>query len=147
MKYIYQEELSNPKSFSGEKVLLVDDNKINLKVTKLLLEDSGVSVDAAMSGEEAVDMYRQSEQNYYRIIFMDINMYGMNGYDTTRLIRNMKREDSKSIPIFAMSADILEIHKERAKEAGMNGYVMKPFAFREVFSLMHHVFGADKEEV
>lgn len=144
MKYIYEEELKNPKPFCGEKVLLVDDNILNLRVTKMLLENSGVSVDVALSGEEAVEMFHHSEKNYYKIIFMDLNMYGMSGYETTRLIRSMNREDGRNVPIFAMSADLIDSHKEYAKQAGMNGYIPKPFTFHQIFLLMHHVFS--KEE-
>lgn len=147
MGYIYEGELANTQLFCGEKVLLVDDNAINLKVTKMILEESGVSVDIALSGEEAVELYRQSDINLYQIIFMDINMHGMNGYETTRLIRSMTREDSKNVPIFAMSADIMQVHKDKAKLAGMNGYVTKPFSFRDIFMLMHHIFDKSKEEI
>ena len=113
-----REETPDKELFSGEKVLLVDDNKINLEVTRTVLEQAGVRVDTANTGEKALELFLQSKEGEYRLIFMDINMYGMNGYETTQKIRRMKRKDAKTVLIFAVSADIQVTYKEKALELG-----------------------------
>lgn len=140
MKYLLEEEFTGQESFHQEKVLVVDDNEMNLRVTKLLLEDQGIIVDTAMDGEEALEKYLASGEFDYRTIFLDINMCGMDGYDTARAIRNANRGDSARVPIFAMSANIMAEHRKKAQEAGMNGYVTKPIAYGELFSMLHQVF-------
>ena len=112
-----REETPDKELFSGEKVLLVDDNKINLEVTRTVLEQAGVRVDTANTGESLRAVFTV-ERGEYRLIFMDINMYGMNGYETTQKIRRMNRKDAKTVLIFAVSADIQVTYKEKALEAG-----------------------------
>ena len=128
-----REETPDKELFSGEKVLLVDDNKINLEVTRTVLEQAGVRVDTANTGE-------------YRLIFMDINMYGMNGYETTQKIRRMNRKDAKTVLIFAVSADIQVTYKEKALEAGMNGCICKPFSYNDIIKQMHRLLEEKKGE-
>ena len=78
--------------------------------------------------------------NYeFDLIFMDINMYGMNGYETTQKIRRMNRKDAKTVLIFAVSADIQVTYKEKALEAGMNGCICKPFSYNDIIKQMHRL--------
>lgn len=145
MKYLLEEEFIGQEPFHQEKVLIVDDNEMNLKVTKLLLEDQGIIVDTAMDGEEALRKYLSSKEFYYQTIFLDINMCGIDGYDTARAIRNANRRDSSGVPVFAMSANIMEEHRRKAREAGMSGYVTKPIAYGELFAMLHQVFQSAKQ--
>lgn len=86
--------------------LLVEDNELNMEIAQYILENNGLLVDLAVNGEEAVEMFKNSEQDYYDVIFMDIMMPGLNGWDATRQIRTMKRSDAERVPIIAMSAPI-----------------------------------------
>lgn len=140
MKESDQEKTPDKELFSGEKVLLVDDNSISLEVTRTVLEQAGVIVDTAHTGEEAIQLFEQSKEGEYRIVFMDIHLYGMNGYEATRQIRRMDRKDAGKIPIFAVSAEIQSTHKEEAKKAGMNGCICKPFSYNDILMQMHHLF-------
>ena len=86
----------------------------------------GVEVEMAFDGRIAVDMVRDKPENYYDLIFMDIQMPNMNGYDATRTIRAMGREDLQKIPIIAMSADAFSDDVYKAKESGMDDHISKP---------------------
>ncbi|MCI5936650.1 MAG: response regulator [Eubacterium sp.] len=77
-----------------------------MEIAQYILENNGLLVDLAVNGEEAVEMFKNSEQDYYDVIFMDIMMPGLNGWDATRQIRTMKRSDAERVPIIAMSAPI-----------------------------------------
>lgn len=144
MKYLFEEELNNPRKFQGERVLLVDDNAVNLKVMKGILEDQGIQAETALSGIEALEKLRQKDPFFYQMIFLDINMYHMNGYETAKNIRNMGRPDSHEIPIYAVSANMSQDH--RAKDAGMNGYITKPMVYYQLFALMHDTFDRQKTQ-
>ena len=134
-----REETPDKELFSGEKVLLVDDNKISVDVTRTVLEQAGVRVDTANTGEEAIELFLKSKEGEYSLIFMDINMYGMNGYETTQKIRRMNRKDAQTVLIFAVSADIQSTYKEKALEAGMNGCICKPFSYHDILKQMHRL--------
>ena len=86
----------------GLRALLAEDNELNMEITKFMLEDYGIHVECAADGEEAV---QKSELGYYDVIFMDIMMPKLNGWDATRRIRSMKRSDAGNVPIIAMSAN------------------------------------------
>ncbi|GAE90559.1 hypothetical protein JCM21531_4182 [Acetivibrio straminisolvens JCM 21531] len=121
-------EKSNGKSksvdteeqYKNVKILLVEDSSVNLQMTKEILENMGIDTDTAQSGEEAV---KKAESNEYELILMDIRMPGMDGYEATRRIRKLERG---SMPIVALTADAVEGVAQKAKEAGMNGYLTKP---------------------
>jgi len=95
----------------------VEDSSVNLQMTKEILENMGIDTDTAQSGEEAV---KKAESNEYELILMDIRMPGMDGYEATRRIRKLERG---SMPIVALTADAVEGVAQKAKEAGMNGYL------------------------
>lgn len=109
--------------FEGKSVLLVEDNRINLQMTREILENMGFNADTAESGAVAVEM---ATRNTYDAILMDIRMPEMDGYEATRRIRALKSADS--LPIIALSADAVEGVAEKAREAGMNGYLTKPLS-------------------
>jgi signal transduction histidine kinase/DNA-binding response OmpR family regulator len=111
---------------SGKRVLLVEDQEINMEIAEELLKQTGVSVDKAFNGREAVEQIMKMPEGYYQLVFMDIRMPEMNGYEAAAAIRASGREDLKTLPILAMSADAFTDDVEHAKKAGMNGHVAKP---------------------
>ncbi len=111
---------------SGMKVLLVEDNELNIEVALMLLEDAGVSADVAKNGKEAVEKFLASNEGDYDLILMDVMMPVMNGYDATRAIREADHPMSKSIPIIAQTANAFQEDIKKVKEAGMNAHISKP---------------------
>jgi signal transduction histidine kinase/CheY-like chemotaxis protein len=114
------------KNYENKRVLLVEDNELNTEIAVELLAQAGVKVECAENGKEAVDKIMEQPEGYYDMIFMDIQMPVMNGYDAARTIRASERQDLQEIPIVAMSADAFTDDVRKAKEAGMNSHVAKP---------------------
>lgn len=112
--------------FSGKRILLVEDIELNREIAEEILTDVGFLVECAPDGTDAVAMMEKAEENYYDAILMDVQMPIMNGYEATRTIRNMQREDVKTLPIIAMTANALEEDKEAALKHGMNAHIAKP---------------------
>lgn len=146
MEFILQDEIQNYGSFNQEKILLVDDNDTNIFVVRTILEDRGLAVDTALCGSEGIEKYRMSEEFEYKIIFLDINMYDINGYEVSKEIRKSDRKDAGSIPIYALSANIFAKDRLKAKEAGMNGYVTKPIVYKALFTLIREILDEEKKE-
>ena len=136
VKYVLQDEIEGYGHFNNEKILIVDDNDTNLFVVKTILEDRGLIVDTALSGSEGIARFKHSGENEYRIVFLDINMYDMNGYEVSKKIRVLSRNDAEKVPIYALSANIFAKDRNKAKDSGMNGYVTKPINYKELFSLI-----------
>ena len=111
---------------SGFRALLVEDNDLNAEIAQELLEMSGLIVERAADGTEAVDKMFGCEDGYYDILFMDIQMPNMNGYDATRAIRAMDRSYCKQVPIVAMTANAFAEDVQAAKTVGMNEHIAKP---------------------
>jgi len=109
------------------KVLLVEDNQINMDVAQYMLEEAGLYVHLARDGKEAVDMFNALKPSDIDVILMDVMMPEMDGIEATQLIRAMDKENSKTIPIIALTASQNEDDIRRTKEAGMNEYLNKPF--------------------
>lgn len=123
--------------FKGKRVLLVEDIELNREIAEVILEEAGFKVESAPDGTDAVAMVKQSEENYYDVILMDVQMPIMNGYEATRAIRNLARKDVRTMPIIAMTANALEEDKEAALKNGMNAHLSKPIdvdIFMEVLS-------------
>lgn len=114
------------QDFSGRRVLLVEDNEINIEVAAELLGIVGIQVEQALNGRIAVDTVLKKDPGYYDLIFMDIQMPVMNGYEAARTIRASGREDLEKIPIVAMTADAFADDIRKSEEAGMNGHISKP---------------------
>lgn len=112
--------------YSGRRVLLVEDNEINMEIAGELLGAAGVDLDKAYDGQQAVDILLDKPEYYYDLIFMDIRMPNKNGYEAAKEIRASGREDLRTVPIVAMSADAFSDDIQRAKAAGMNDHVAKP---------------------
>lgn len=119
-------ETFKQQDFSGKRVLLVEDNEINIEVAMELLNIVGIQVETAMNGKLAVEAVLEKEPGYYDLIFMDIQMPIMNGYEASRAIRSCGRKDLEELPIVAMTADAFADDIKKAEEAGMNDHVSKP---------------------
>lgn len=119
-------EAFQQEDFSGKRVLLVEDNELNIEVATELLDVVGIQVEQALNGELAVQCVQEHEPGYFDLIFMDIQMPVMNGYEAAKAIRASDREDLKEIPIIAMTADAFADDIRKAEESGMNGHISKP---------------------
>lgn len=123
-------------SVKGLRALVVEDNELNMEIAKFLLEDEGIIVECAMDGQEAVDKFANAAPGYYDVIFMDIMMPNLNGWDTTRRIRSMQKEDSQSIPIIAMSANGFTEDIINSRIAGMNQHLIKPLTQEKLLAAL-----------
>ena len=122
--------------FSGRRALLVEDNDLNREIAMEILETAGLAVEEAVDGKEAVQQVSQHGDGYYDIIFMDVRMPRMNGYDATCAIRAMEMSYCKTVPIVAMTADAFAEDVRAAKNAGMNEHVSKPLNFKHLGMVM-----------
>ncbi len=107
-------------------ILLAEDNEINQEIAAAILKDAGFTVEIAGNGQIAVDMLKKSVPGYYKIVLMDVQMPVMDGYEATKMIRNLKNKEHASIPILAMTANAFEEDKQQAIDCGMNGHLAKP---------------------
>lgn len=114
------------KDLSGKKILLVEDNELNMEIAVEILEDEGIIVDTASDGDIAVDKIKNAVAGSYDLILMDIQMPHMNGYEATRAIRALPNDFASSIPIIAMTANAFDEDKRNAFDAGMNDHIAKP---------------------
>ncbi len=113
-------------SFEGYHILVVEDNEINAEIAQCLLEERGFAVDCVYDGAQAVERIRSTKPGTYDAILMDILMPVMDGLEATRAIRAMNREDCRTIPIVAMSANAFDDDLKKSVECGMNGHLSKP---------------------
>jgi len=132
--------------FSGKRALLCEDNEINRQIAGMLLESIGFRVDSAVDGKEGYRKFLESEPGTYDIIFMDIQMPEMNGYDTTVAIRASSHEQAGSIPIIAMTANVFKEDVERAGEVGMNGHIAKPLEKKAIISAAYRTLKTGVEK-
>ena len=112
--------------FGGKRILLVEDIELNREIAEVILEQTGFVVESAPDGTDAVEMVIKSEEYYYDAVLMDVQMPIMDGYEATRTIRALPRNDVKTLPIIAMTANALEEDKEAALKNGMNAHIAKP---------------------
>ncbi|MCL2661837.1 MAG: response regulator [Oscillospiraceae bacterium] len=117
--------------FQGHTILLAEDVEINREIVQSLLEPTNLTMDFAENGKQAVEMFEAAPEKY-NMIFMDVQMPEMDGYEATRAIRASDRPNAKTIPIIAMTANVFREDIEKCLEAGMNGHVGKPINFDEV---------------
>ena len=123
---VSKENFPEQNSIYGMNILLVEDNDLNMEIAEFLLEEYGANVIKAWNGKDAIDIYKQSKIGDIDVILMDVMMPVMNGYEATKSIRSYNREDAKSIPIIAMTANAFVEDRIKAKEVGMNDYISKP---------------------
>jgi len=131
-----QKDISE-KSIKGLHILLAEDNELNMEIAEFLLQNEGADVTKAWNGQEAVELFRKSGPGGFDVILMDIMMPVMNGYEATKMIRSLDREDAKEIPIIAMTANAFTEDRIRAKEAGMDEHVAKPVDVELLIKVIH----------
>ena len=125
------------KSINGLHILLAEDNELNMEIAEFMLQNEGADVIKAWNGQEAVELFRKSEPGEFDVILMDIMMPVMNGYEATKMIRSLDREDAKEVPIIAMTANAFTEDRIRAKAAGMDEHVAKPVDVESLIKVIH----------
>ena len=125
------------KSIKGLHILLAEDNELNMEIAEFVLQNGGADVTKAWNGQEAVELFRKSEPGGFDAILMDIMMPVMNGYEAAKKIRSLDREDAKTIPIIAMTANAFMEDRLKAKEAGMNEHIVKPLDVELLIKVIH----------
>ena len=128
-------------SFPGKRILVVEDNELNMEIICTILENYGIKTEQAVNGKEAVRRMEESVPGYYDMIFMDIMMPEMDGLEATRTIRNLDRKDCKKIPIYAMSANAFDEDVKRSLASGMNGHLSKPVNLQVLEKTLQKVLG------
>ncbi len=122
--------------FSGYRVLVAEDNEINWEILKELLSDLGMELEWAENGKICLEKFEESKPGDYDVIFMDVRMPIMNGYEATRAIRGLERPDAQEIPIIAMTADAFSEDIQHCLESGMNAHTAKPINLDELLALL-----------
>ena len=120
-----QKDMSE-KSIKDLKILLVEDNELNMEIAEFVLQNEGVSVTKAWNGQQAVWIFKKSRPDEFDVILMDIMMPVMNGYEAAKMIRTLDRDDAKTVPIIAMTANAFTEDRLKSKESGMNEHIAKP---------------------
>ena len=125
------------KSIKGLHILLAEDNELNMEIAEFMFQNEGTEVTKAWNGQEAVEIFEKSRPGEFDVVLMDIMMPVMNGYEATKMIRSLDREDAKVIPIIAMTANAFTEDRLRAKEAGMNEHIAKPVDAKLLVKIIH----------
>ncbi len=124
------------QDYTNKRILLVEDVELNMEIAEELIGTTGVQIDKAYNGKEAVELFSKNPCGYYNLIFMDIQMPVMDGYEATSQIRSLDKPDSKSIPIVALSANALADDIENSLNAGMNEHIAKPIDMEAVWKVL-----------
>ena len=129
-------ELEEKIFFNGKKILVAEDNQLNMEILYEVLKMRGVEVTKAWDGKEALEKFKESQDGYFDCILMDMYMPNMDGCLATKNIRDLDRKDSKTVPIFAVTANAFAEDINKTEAAGMNGHMSKPIDFHLLFQLM-----------
>lgn len=132
-------ETADPKEdpdISGMKVLVAEDNQLNMEIILFMLDSAGAVVTAVQNGKEAVNRFASCAPGTFDVILMDIMMPVMNGLDAAKEIRKLPRKDATEIPIIAMTANAFEEDRQKTREAGMNNHLTKPISSRELLEVL-----------
>ncbi len=124
----------------GKNVLIAEDNELNLEIAQYMLENEGALITCAKNGEEAVRLFREKPERYFDLILMDLMMPGVDGFEATELIRRTQRADAQSVPIIAMSANVLPSDVEHCLAAGMNAHIPKPLDIKVINQTLMRYF-------
>ena len=124
-------------SIKGLHILLAEDNELNMEIAEFVLQNEGADVTKAWNGQEAVELFRNSKPGEFNVILMDIMMPVVNGYEATKMIRSLDREDAKKIPIIAMTANAFTEDRIKAKAAGMDEHIAKPVDVELLIKVIH----------
>lgn len=123
---------------TDKNILVVEDNDINMEIIRNILERTHANIECAGDAETALSIMEQSEENYFDLILMDIQLPGMDGYCAARTIRCMDREDALTVPILAMTANAFSQDVEKALSCGMNSHIAKPINVNELFQKLYY---------
>ena len=128
-----------PVDLSGKKILVVEDNELNIEIVQFMLEDVGASVTVAMDGMQAVDAYKKEAPGTFDAILMDIMMPVMNGYEATKAIRSSMREDAHTLPVIATTACVTEEAKAESAASGINAFMEKPLDMEKLVKMIQEL--------
>lgn len=120
----------------GMRVLIVEDNELNLDIVQEVLKERGLIVTGAANGQIAVDLFGGSPPGTFDVILMDMHMPVLDGVSAAKQIRAMNRSDAATIPILALTANDFEEDIRRTREAGMNDHLTKPFDMEKIFRVL-----------
>ena len=133
-----KEKEKTSDSILGKRVLLAEDNELNAEIAMTVLKENGLKAERAANGKQCMEMLKKMPEDYYDMILMDIQMPEMDGYEATKLIRNL--DDARAdIPIVAMTANAFEEDRQKALESGMNAHVSKPVDMNMLFKVMTQI--------
>lgn len=130
---------------TGKRVLLVEDNELNQEIASYMLSERGLMVTVAANGKEAVELFEQSPSGTYALIFMDVMMPVMNGYEATKAIRSLDRADAGTVPVIAMTANAFAEDVNDALNAGMNEHMAKPLETEVINRVLGRWLGGDAD--
>ena len=131
-----KEEFHTVPDWHRKRILVVEDNEINMEIACTFLQETGVMLETAVNGKEAVEKFSSSEKGYYSLILMDVQMPVMNGYEATRAIRNSSHPDAERIPVIAMTANAFSEDVYAARQAGMNEHLAKPVELEKMYRVL-----------
>ena len=134
------EETEKTFDYSGKRILLVEDNALNRELALAILGESGMQIDCAEDGIEAVNQINEAPEDRYDLVLMDIQMPRMDGYTATREIRTLPNNRKANVPIVAMTANAFEEDRKKAFECGMNGHIVKPIDRRSISKVLDQIF-------
>ena len=140
-----EQEAISEKSIKDLKILLVEDNELNMEIAEFVIQNEGASVTKAWNGQEAVEIFQKSRPDEFDVILMDIMMPVMNGYEAAKMIRTLDRDDAKTVPIIAMTANAFTEDRLKSKESGMNEHIAKPIDAKLLVKVISE-FVENKEE-
>lgn len=132
---------ADPEKFVGKRILLVEDNELNMEIATEVLSEFGFVVEHAEDGLVCIDMLEKADPGYYDLILMDVQMPNLDGYGATKRIRAMKDKEKARIPIVAMTANAFEEDKQNALAAGMDGHLAKPIEIEKLIETLAGIFG------
>lgn len=138
------ESTDDSYDYSGKRVLLVEDNELNRELATVILEETGMVIDCAEDGIEAVNIINEAPEDKYDLVLMDIQMPRMDGYTATREIRTLSNNRKANIPIVAMTANAFDEDRRKAFECGMNGHIVKPIDMKEIAKVFDQIFRVEK---
>lgn len=132
-------------SFEGKRVLVVEDNALNMEIIRTLLEERKITVEEAHDGQEAVDCIRNCTEGYYDLVLMDIMMPVLNGLEATQVIRRMDRDYCRQVPVVAMSANAFDEDIRQSIASGMNAHLSKPVNLQRLDDMLYRFLGGQTE--
>ena len=134
--------LKKTVDLKGKRVLLAEDMDVNAEIMGMVLAMREMDVDVAENGKVAVDKFSASDVGYYDAILMDMRMPVMDGLEATKVIRSLDREDAKTIPIIALTANAFDEDVQRSLQAGLNAHLSKPVVPEALFDTMENLLGS-----